>query len=46
MNEQDKTDEQLKISETKFRELFNNISDGVVLYKAVNDGQDYDSTVP
>lgn len=41
MNEQDKTDEQSKISETKFRELFNNMSDGVVLYKAVNDGQDF-----
>lgn len=41
MNEQDKIDEQSKISETKFRELFNNMSDGVVLYKAVNDGQDF-----
>lgn len=41
MNEQDKIDEQSKISETNFWELFNNMSDGVVLYKAVNDGQDF-----
>ncbi len=41
MNEQDQTGEQLKIGEAKFRELFNNTSDGVVLYKAVNDGLDF-----
>ena len=31
----------LKLSEVKFRELFDNMSSGVAVYEARNDGQDF-----
>lgn len=34
-------DETLKKSETKFRELFNNMSSGVAVYDTINDGKDF-----
>jgi signal transduction histidine kinase len=34
-------EEALQISETRFRELFNNMSSGVAVYEAVDDGSDF-----
>ncbi len=34
-------EESLRISETRFRELFNNMSSGVAVYEAVDDGSDF-----
>ncbi|MGB7581191.1 MAG: PAS domain-containing protein [Sedimentisphaerales bacterium] len=41
ITEQKKAEESLKESETRFRELFNNMSSGVAVYEAVEDGSDF-----
>jgi PAS domain S-box-containing protein len=41
ITERKHAEESLQISETRFRELFNNISSGVAIYEAVDDGQDF-----
>ena len=41
ITERKKAEESLKESETRFRELFNNMSSGVAVYEAVDDGSDF-----
>jgi PAS domain S-box-containing protein len=41
ITEQKKAEKSLKESETRFRELFNNMSSGVAIYEAVDDGSDF-----
>ncbi|MGA1868880.1 MAG: PAS domain S-box protein [bacterium] len=36
-----KAEEKIRISEERYRELFNNMSSGVAVYEAVNDGDDF-----
>ncbi len=36
-----KTEEALAVSEARFRELFNNMSNGVAVFRAVDDGRDF-----
>jgi PAS domain S-box-containing protein len=39
--EQLRTEKELQASETRFRELFDHMSSGVAIYKAINDGEDF-----
>ncbi|MCX6690725.1 MAG: cache domain-containing protein, partial [Methanoregula sp.] len=39
--EQLDAEKKILISETRFRELFDNMSSGVAIYKAINDGEDF-----
>jgi PAS domain S-box-containing protein len=41
ITERKKAEESLRESETRFRELFNNMSSGVAIYEAVDDGSDF-----
>ncbi|MHA1659906.1 MAG: PAS domain S-box protein [Promethearchaeota archaeon] len=41
ITERRKAEQKLKVSEKKFRELFNNMSSGVAIYEAINDGEDF-----
>ena len=41
ITERKKAEEKLSTSEKKFRNLFNNMSSGVAVYEAINDGQDF-----
>jgi PAS domain S-box-containing protein len=41
ITERKKAEEELKESEIRFRELFNNMSSGVAVYEAKNDGTDF-----
>ena len=41
LREQLKADKELQASETRFRELFDNIDSGVAVYKAIDDGEDF-----
>lgn len=41
VSENKKVEKKLKRSENKFRELFNNMSSGVAVYKAINNGEDF-----
>jgi PAS domain S-box-containing protein len=41
ITERKRAEETLQISETRFRELFNNMSSGVAVYEAVDDGRDF-----
>ena len=41
VTERERADEALHASETRFRELFNNMSSGVAVYEAQNDGRDF-----
>jgi PAS domain S-box-containing protein len=41
ITERARVEESLQISETRFRELFNNMSSGVAIYDAVDDGSDF-----
>ncbi|MBW1827193.1 MAG: PAS domain S-box protein [Deltaproteobacteria bacterium] len=41
IRERRKVEEELRVSEERFKELFNNMNDGVAVYKAVHDGEDF-----
>jgi PAS domain S-box-containing protein len=41
ITERKQTEQKFKESETRFRELFNNMSSGVAIYEAVDDGSDF-----
>ena len=41
ITERKKSENKLKESEEKFRELFNNMSSGVAVYEAINNGKDF-----
>ncbi len=41
ISDRKKAEQKLKESEEKFRELFNNMSSGVAVYEAINDGEDF-----
>ena len=41
ITERKKTEEALRESEERYRELFNNMSSGVAVYEAINDGEDF-----
>jgi PAS domain S-box-containing protein len=41
ITERKRAEEAIQISETRFRELFNNMSSGVAVYEAVDDGSDF-----
>jgi PAS domain S-box-containing protein len=41
ITEHKKAEEMLRESEVRFRELFENMSSGVAVYKAINEGQDF-----
>ncbi|MBN1756652.1 PAS domain S-box protein [bacterium] len=41
ITERKRLSEELQKSESRYRELFNNISNGVAVYEAVNDGEDF-----
>ena len=41
ITELNKTEEALRVSEERFRDLFNNMSSGVAVYEAVDDGRDF-----
>ncbi len=41
ITEQNEVDQKLKVSERKFRELFNNMSSGVAVYDVINEGKDF-----
>ena len=41
ITELNKTEEALRESEERFRELFNNMSSGVAVYEAIDDGRDF-----
>ena len=41
LREQLQAEKELQTSETRFRELFDNMSSGVAIYKAIDDGEDF-----
>ncbi|MBE9571730.1 MAG: PAS domain S-box protein, partial [Proteobacteria bacterium] len=41
ITERKRADEEIKVSENRFRELFNNMSNGVAVYEAKDDGNDF-----